>query len=220
VSIFAFYFASQLLGEAGWPRKLGRFKGVGYDATMVDLVFAQSIDWAASLGAGRPHVSLQMIAEMFRDRDWDGDDGPNVKVFVEGRREDEAQWGPWQSADSPQEAVPSKVQFGTGMSALSHEQFLGLKRATEPYLFNALLWGLDNPKRFEAWYSSQAADYESKLPLMRKAGLEIDDELPSLSESFVNSEQVVRDYERDIGPLPSSIPPRLLADAEALGWRV
>ena len=187
---------------------------------MVDLIFEQSIDWGASLGAGRPYISLGMIAEMFRDRDWDGDDPPNVKVFVEGRREDEAQWGPWQSANSPQEAVPSKVQFGTGMSALNHEQFLQLKGATEPYLFNALLWGLDNPDRFEAWYGAQSADYESKLPLMRKAGLEIDDELPSLSESFENGEQVVRDYERDIGPLPSSIPARLLADAETLRWRV
>ena len=54
MSILAFYFASQLLGEAGWPRKLGRFKGEGYDAVMVDMAFAQSIDWAAGLGAGGP----------------------------------------------------------------------------------------------------------------------------------------------------------------------
>jgi len=219
VSIFAFYFSSGLLSEMGWPRKLGRFKGVGYDATMVDLVFARSIDWGASLGAGRPHVALQMIGEMFRDRDWDSEDGPNVKIFVEGRREDEAQWGPWQSADSPQEAVPSKAQFAKGMSALTPEQFLGLKVATEPYLFNALLWGLDNPDRFEAWYGSYVADYESRVPLAHKAGLEIDDKFSFLSESFENSEHVIRSYERDIGPLPS-IPPRLLSDAEALGWRV
>ena len=32
MSILAYYFASQLLGEDGWPRKLGRFKGEGYDA--------------------------------------------------------------------------------------------------------------------------------------------------------------------------------------------
>ena len=188
---------------------------------MVDLVFAQSIDWAASLGAGRPHIALQMIAEMLRDNDWEADDALDAKMFVaEARREEKPRWGPWRSADSPREAVPSKVQFGTGMSALSQEQFLGLKQATEPYLLNALLWGLDNPERFEAWYSSQTADYESMLPLMHKAGLEIDDQLPSLSEWFENSEQVVRNYERDIGPLPSSLPAKLLADAEALGWRV
>ncbi len=217
MSIFAFYFATGLLQEAGWPRKLGRFKGVGYDATMVDLAFAQSIDWGASLGAGRPEIALQMIAHMFRDRDWEGAEAPNVRVFVEGRREDEAQWGPWQSAEAPQEAVPSKVQFAPGMSVLTHEQFLELKQPTEPYLFNALLWGLDNPDRFGSWYATQAADRESRLPQMRKAGLEIADP-PPLAEFFESSEQIVHRYERDLDPLPSP-PAGLLADAEALGWR-
>lgn len=217
MSIFAFYFATGLLQEAGWPRKLGRFKGVGYDAAMVDLAFAQSIDWGASLGAGRPEIALQMIAHMFRDRDWEGEEAPNVKVFVEGRREDEAQFGPWQSAASPQEAVPSRVHFANSMSSLTHEQFLGLKRPTEPYLFNALLWGLDNPDRFETWHAAQTTEYESELPVMRRAGLEVG-ESSSLAEYLESCEQIVHNYERDLDPLPSP-PARLLSDAEALGWR-
>jgi hypothetical protein len=90
--------------------------------------------------------------------------------------------------------------------------------AMDPLLFNALMWGLSNPDRFEAWYEAQAADHESRLPEMRRAGVEVD-ALPSLPEFFENSEQIVRDYEREVSPLPS-IPPRLVADAEALGWRV
>jgi hypothetical protein len=82
MSIFAFYFTTQLLREGGWPRKLGRFKGEGYDTTVVDAAFAQSIDWGAALGAGRPRIALQMIAEMFRDRDWECDNRPDVKSFV------------------------------------------------------------------------------------------------------------------------------------------
>ena len=86
-------------------------------------------------------------------------------------------------------------------------------------LFKALVWGSSNPNRFEAWYSSVVEDYRSMLPKMQAAGLEVGSELPSLPQKFEDSEQIVRDYERDIGPLPS-IPPRLLSDAEALGWRV
>ena len=86
MSIFALYFATQLLREVGWPRKLGMFKGEGYDAVVADAVLAQSIDWGAAIGAGRPRVALQMIAEMFRDRDWEGDDAPDVKIVRRRRR--------------------------------------------------------------------------------------------------------------------------------------
>ena len=43
--------------------------------------------------------------------------------------------------------------------------------------------------------------------------------LPSLGDFFDYSAQIVGDYEREIGQLPP-VPPRLLADAERLGWRV
>ena len=53
---------------------------------------------------------------------------------------------------------------------------------------------------------------------MRSAGVDVG-ELPPLPEFLASSEQIVHDYERDIGPLPS-IPPTLLDDAVALGWRI
>lgn len=107
-------------------------------------------------------------------------------------------------------------------ATLSVEQFerLEFKREMEEPVFQALLWGLDHPDRFEAWYSSHAAEYESMLPLARRGGIELDDELPSLSEYAENSEQIVHDYEELAGGLLPPIPARLLADAEALGWRV
>jgi hypothetical protein len=214
MSIIGFYFAAQLLREAGWPRKRGMFKGQGYDATTADLALAQSIDWGAALGAGRPRLALQMIAEMFRDRDWEGDNPPNVKAFVESASE-----RTWATAASPQEAV-EPPQFAKGMSTISVEQFQDprLRTTIEQLLFEALCWGLSNPDRFEAWYASKAAHHEATLPTMRSADLEIGD-LPSLEHFFEDSAQIVRDYERDIGPLPP-IPPRLLADAERLGWRL
>lgn len=219
MSLFAWHFTKRVLHEAGWPRKLGRFKGEGYDARVVDAVFSEAIIWAASLGAERPSLAVQMIAELFVDEDWESDGAPNLKMYVEDRR---GQTGsPWNTAVSPEEAV-QLLPVADRTAALSVEQFdsLEFRRGMEEPLFQALLWGLDHPDRFEAWYSSHLAEYESTLPLARKAGLELDDELPSLAEFVENGEQLVREYELlQEAPLPA-IPPRLLADAEALGWRV
>jgi hypothetical protein len=91
--------------------------------------------------------------------------------------------------------------------------------AMEPLLFNALMWGLSNPDRFEAWYESAKAEYESNAPEAISHGLEIHESLSSLPQFYENCEQIVRDYERDVQPLPP-IPPRLLDDATALGWKI
>lgn len=216
VSIFGFYFVSQLLREAGWPRKQGILKGESYDTFMVDAAIAQSVDWGAALGAGHPRLSLQMIAEMFRDRDWDSNDqAPNVKLVVEQLADQDA----WSAAASPRDAVkPPQLAAGFGRS-IRPEQFRDERfcAAMEQLVLEALLWGLSNPDRFAAWYSAYLTHMESRTPTMREAGLEV--ELSPLPEFLANSEQIVRDYERDVGPLPS-IPPRLLDDATALGWKI
>ncbi len=212
MSIFAWYFASQLLSKLGWPRKLGRFKGQAYDAVMVDMAFAQSMDCAAGLGAGRPRLALQLLADIHQGG-WE-DDAPDI-VGMGRRLKDK-----WSATTSPREAY-SLPNFAADMSAISVEQFNSQQSMVfmEPNTWHALVWGLINPGSFEAWYESQMADFESSAPEAISARLEIDETMPSLQEFYENSEQIVRDYERDVGPLPS-IPPRLLADAEALGWRV
>ena len=112
-------------------------------------------------------------------------------------------------------------RFADGGSALSVEMFNRPQTMVfmEPVTFHALLWGLIDPDRFEAWYTSQVADYESGAPEAISHGLEIPETMPSLQQFYENCEQIIRDYERDVQPLPP-IPPKLLADAEALGWRV
>lgn len=212
MSIFAFYFASNLLRLSGWPRKLGRFKGEGYDATMVDLVWGQAIDWGAALGAARPRLALQMIAEMYRDRD--SESAPDLKMFVDGVRS----YSRW-AAGSPQEAVPPP-KFSAGMQALTVDQWTGPQTRSnmEQQLLLAILWGLSNPERFAAWYGRHTAELASNMPAMRAAGIEIDE--PQSFEDFVEGcEEIVREYENEINALPA-IPQWLIADAQALGWDV
>jgi hypothetical protein len=216
MSIFGFYFVSDLLSEMGWPRKQGIRKRQVYDLSIVDVAIAQSVDWGAALGAGRPRLSLQMIAEMFRDRDWDSDDAPNVKMVID----ELAGRATWSAAASPQDAV-QPPQLGEHGRSISWEEFNEPKwrPIMEQLVLDALLWGLSNPDRLEAWYGANLAHRESMTPTYRQMGLDIELAPPPLPEFLANSEQIVRDYERDIGPLPA-IPPRLLDDATALGWRI
>ena len=214
VSIFGFYFVTQLLREAGWPRKQGILRGESYDTVMVDAAIAQSVDWGGALGAGRPRLSLQIIAEMFRDR-WDSDDAPNVKMVID----ELAGQDTWSAAASPRDAVqPPQLSARLGRSIRPEQlQDERLRAAMEQLVLEALLWGLSNPDRFAAWYRAYLTHMESRTPTMREADLDV--ELSPLPEFLASSEQIVRDYERDIGPLPS-IPPRLLDDATALGWKI
>jgi hypothetical protein len=216
MSIFGYYFVGSLLREAGWPRKRGLFRGEAYDTAIADAAIDQMVDWAASLGAGRPALGLQIIAEMFRERNWDGDDAPQIETFISGARES------WYTAPAaaPREIVrPIRLASAFG-AAISPKDFQDarLRVALEQNVLEALLWGLANPDRFAAWYASATQRHESSLNLMQSSGLVIE-ALPALAEFFDKSEEIVRNYERDIGTLPA-IPEKLLSDAHTLGLNI
>jgi hypothetical protein len=215
MAIFGFYFVSGLLREAGWPRKQGLFRKDVLDTTILDSAIDQMVDWAASLGAGRPALALQIVAEMFRDRDWESDNGPNIKKFVEGARAEKDSWRVT-DAIAPHDVVQPTRFAGMGPTvdakALTDERMrLGL----EQWLLEGVLWGLGNPKAFETWYRSHTEHHMKNLEFMQQAGLAVEAPL-DLQQFFANSEDLVRSYERDVGPL-GAIPERLRADARALG---
>lgn len=215
MSIFGFYYVTKLLHEAGWPRKQGILRGQSYDALLVDAAIAQAVEWGSALGAGRPELALKMIAEMFRDR-WDGDDAPDVKMVVERL----AGQDDWSAAASPRDAVqlpPLAARLGSSMRP-EELQDARTRAAIEQLVLEALLWGLSNPERVSAWYSAYLTKMELRTPAMREAGLDVEVP-PGLPEFVAYGEAIVRDYEREIGPLPS-IPPRLRDAATALGWSI
>lgn len=213
MSMFGFYFVRTLLEKAGWPRKKGLFGGSTYDTFIVDKVIDEMLCWGASLAAGRPKLSLQMIAEMFRDKDWDGDNPPDVKMIIDGSREewDKVPEGgpsevikPWRLSSSIGKSMPAKNLADRKLIA-----------ALEQLCLEAIMWGLGNPDRMKVWYTNHKEKMQSSLPDMQKAGLQVE-ALPVLNEWFEQSESILRDYERVIQPLPE-IPKKLLHDAEFIG---
>jgi len=216
MSIFGYYFVSSLLREAGWPSKQGVFRGEAYDTTIADAAIDQMVDWAASLGAGRTGIALQIIAEIFRDRDWEGEGAPRIETFITGARES---WDRMPKAALRQIVQPIRLAsaFGTSITPQNFQDSR-LQTALEQNVLEALLWGLANPDRFAMWYAGAAQRQQSSLDVMRKAGLATGP-LPALPEFFDQSEAVVRNYEREVGTLPE-IPKKLLFDARALGVKV
>ena len=120
------------------------------------------IDWAAALGAGRPRLALQVIAEMFRGRDWGDADAPQIKTYVDSVQD---MWN--SSANVAPRYVVQPVRlaksFGKSIS-LKDFKDARLSVALEQQLLWALLWGLSNPDRFAAWYESTAQHHASSLP--------------------------------------------------------
>lgn len=168
MSIFGSYFVSGLLRETGWPRKQGLFRKATFDTFVLDLAIDQMIDWAAALGAGRPRLALQVIAEMFRNRDWNSDDRPNIKTFIEAARVEMQGWN-GTTVSAPHDVVkPTRLaRMGPTLDARAlTDERLGL----ELWCMEGMFWGISNPAAFETWYQSHCQNHESNLPLMRRAG--------------------------------------------------
>ena len=232
MSIFGFYFVSGLLRETGWPRRKGLFNSTAViDTIVLDHAIDQMIDWAAALGAGHPTLALQTLAEMFRDRDWSSDGRPDIKVFIESASAENGSWRDtgaiapheiveptrFAGADAHRQAMEGIEKTGPKWKGptIPVKVFKEIRVPLEHWFLDGLLWGIGNPKAFETWYQVHYEDQISRLPLMHEAGLAVD-ALPDLLEFLADSEEVLRNYERDIGPLPA-IPDSLLADAQALG---
>jgi hypothetical protein len=216
MSIYGQYFVVNLCREAGWPRTTGLFlKKSVIDTVIFDGAIDQMINWAASLGAGRPKLALQMIAEMFRNRDWSGDNAPSILEFIEAARNGLQAWS---SRDpvAPQDVVerPSFTRLGKtiGAEKLTDPQ---MRMALEQFCLQGILWGLANPGLFAEWYDGYWQDADGSLALAKAAGVDSEHPKP-IEEMFEDSEKILRNYERDIGSLPS-IPERLALEFTSLG---
>ena len=213
MSILGFYFVTSTLRELGWPRKQGWFRRATIDTTITDATIDQMINWAASLGAGRPTLALSMIAEMFRDRDWESDDAPDILVFINLAR---PSWDNSPNASPCEIAKPFRLakMFGREISPDTLKQ-VDIRQGLEQMVLTGILWGLANPDRFAQWYASSARLHDQRIHSMQKVGLAVTSSAP-LEAFFKSSEQIVQAYQRDIQPL-HPIPEKLSSDAREIG---
>lgn len=217
MSIFSFYFLTTILHQAGWPRRRGLFSSEAVvDTLIADAAIDLMVDWSAALGACRPRLALQVIAGMFHNSDWEGQNAPRILDVI---NESKDMWNA-QSNKAPRDIVKSfklSKHFGK-MVRVKDLKDNHIRTALEQICLEGLLWGLANPDHFKTWYESKEKSQREHLPLMQKAGLAVDS-IPTLSEFLKESEEMLKGYESEVNPLPA-IPPRLLADARTLGREI
>ena len=218
MSIFGFYFVSNLLRKAGWPRKQGVFGKSFIDTTVLDSAVDQMIEWAAAIGAGRPTLALRVIAEIYRDRDWSGAEAPNIKSLINSARKENELWCE-NNVTSPREVV-NPPRFAKASSRIKSQELSEGSNSTalEQLFVEGLLWGFANPKAFSSYYHTLSTKHQERLDYLKDTNLEI--ELPlQLDDFYSQSEQILINYEHEVHSLPR-IPEELSVQAHSLGRAV
>lgn len=202
----------------GWPRKRGLFRQPCIDTTILDSSVDGMIDWAASIGAGRPHLALQVIAYIFKDKDWEGSDAPKIKLLIEETRP-VYQERMIKSGSHAPHAITRVTHFAKhcGVSVKAKWlQDVRIRNILEQEFLGGLLYGLGSPNLFESWWKDERQQFDKDLPMLQKAGVDVGTALPPLSEYYANSEQIIRNYEQEMAIQLPSIPRKLLSDAKAV----
>lgn len=218
MAIFGLYYTKNMLRLMKWPRTQGTFKKSQYiDSTIFDSTIDQMVDWGAALGAGKPKLALQIVAYMFKDADWDGSDPPKVKDLCLELNERYRAEGIDLDKTAPHDIIgPVRIAetFGPTIKA---EALLDkrLQGRLEQDFLGGLLYGLSNPKSFEAWHAYHLAEFEKNKDLYQQADIGVD-RLPTLSETYRDSEEIIQNYEQEMEITLPPIPDKLLADAKAL----
>lgn len=216
-SIFGFYYIVGLLSHMGWPRRRSLFNSEAVvNSLMLDSAVDQMIDWAASIGACRPKLALQVVATMLRDTDWESKDAMNLGDEVSNMKK---QWAERGSSDNPREVV-KPVKFSKHGDVITMKQLKDkeIQHALEVYFYESLIWGLINSDSFKTYYSTNEKRQKDQLPEYEKAGLGVD-YIPSLNQILKEGEEILKGYEKEVRPL-SPIPQKLKADAFSLGIKV
>lgn len=216
-SIFGFYYIVGLLSHIGWPRRRSLFNSEAVvNSLILDSAVDQMIDWAASIGACRPKLALQVVATMLRGTDWESKDAMNLDDEVSNMKK---QWAERGSSDNPREAV-KPVKFSKHGDVMTMKQLKDkeIKHALEVYCYESLIWGLINSDSFKTYYSTNEKRQKDQLPEYEKAGLDVD-YIPSLDQILKEGEEILKGYGKEVRPL-SPIPQKLKADAFSLGIKV
>jgi hypothetical protein len=213
-SIFGFYYIMGLLSHIGWPRRRSLFNSEAVvNSLILDSAVEQMIDWAASIGACRPKLALQMITTMFRDTDWESKDAMNLGAEVSNMKK---QWAERGNSDNPREVV-KPVKFSKHSEVMTMKQLKDKKisHAFEVYCYESLIWGLTNSDNFKTYFSADRERQREKMPEYKKADLAVD-YIPTLDQTLEGGEEILKGYGKEIREL-LPIPQKLQNDALSLG---
>ncbi len=217
MAVFGLYYTKNMLRLMDWPRKQGLLKKEYIDRTVFNMTVNQMVDWAAAIGAGKPNLALQIIAYIFRSKDWDGADAPDIKMFVEGMNDSFRQRGIDFKNTAPH-AVVGPLQLGEKVGATFSPEVLKDKQvqtAIEEDFLGGLLYGLSHHREYEEWFQHSLEGHQKNMDLYKKADIGVD-KLPTLSETYRDSEEIIQNYKQEMEIQLPPIPPKLLADAKAL----
>lgn len=218
MAIFGLYYTKNMLRLMKWPRSQGVLKKSQYiDSTIFDSTIDQMVDWGAAIGAGKPKLALQVLAYMYSDKDWESADSPKIKMFAEEMNAKYREEGADFNTTAPHDIVHRVHIAETFGPTIKAEALLDkrLQGRLEQDFLGGLLYGLSNPKSFESWHSYHLAEFEKSKDLYQKMDIGVD-RLPTLSETYRDSEEIIQNYEQEMEIKLPSIPDKLLADAKAL----
>lgn len=212
MSMFGAYFVKTLLEKEGWPKKSGFFNKLIFDPVLFDITVNQMLLWGVSLGAGRPKLSLQIIAEIHRDKKWDSENPPSIKGVILLAREN------WRKlpASAPSEII-KPVHFTEYYKKTMPAKALLDKRMNfvlETLFFEAIILGLGNPGTFVDWYNKDRDRRNALIKKYKSDGLEVEGSLP-IEEWFNSCENILEDYISRF-QLTNEIPKVLLEEAKLL----
>jgi len=216
-SIFGFYYIVGLLSHIGWPRRRSLFNSEAVvDSLILDSAVEQMIDWAASIGACRPKLGLQIIASMFRDMDWNSKEALDISAETSNLKK---QWIERSNSNNPREVIkPVKFSKYSNLTSMKQLKDKKIQHALEVYCYESLFWGLVNPDSFKTYYSENEKRQREQLPEYKKSGLAVD-YIPTLDQILKEGEEILKGYGKEIRPL-SPIPQKLLDGALSLGIQV
>lgn len=225
-SIFGFYYILGLLRAAGWPKRRGLFNSEAViNCFVLDSVIDQMIDWAASIGACRPHLALQIIATMFRDNDWNNKDSFSILKVINDSKNIWNERGNNNPRDIVKPFKFGKLEKTTNFKDIKKDVIRSkdlkdkrMQLALEQYFFEGLIWGLANSGNFKAYFETKEKEQREKLPEYKKAGLEIES-IQTLDQALKDGEEILKGYEKEIRPL-FPIPQKLKKDALSLGIEI
>ena len=83
MSFFAYHYIEQILISAGGPRRRSILNSEAvFDSNLVEVVEKQMIEYGAALGACRSKLALQIIACIYKDKNWESGDAPDIVDFI------------------------------------------------------------------------------------------------------------------------------------------